>query len=246
MKKLFLKLSLILILVGCIIYAQAHYLAPKRFKTRLETVQSELIPSSHHDKNIGVISDLQGDLDALKKITKRLDSAQVDVLFFIGDTFGIDLKEEDKVLFQELLQGITPEYGKFAMIEKESERDDFTDLGFYIVSNTALKLHFGGSDYINVQTVNNTESVDMSNEDIFNILISSQTDISLMSGYDLGIETLSSSEYVSVPFIYNQFKKRINTDSSSVITHMGSSTNHDYRLFTNPELLILTLKSKSQ
>lgn len=243
MKKLLLKFTVILLLIGVLGYGIARFYAPIRFKTRMEIISSPKIPQSHNNLSIAVVADLKGDLNALEKISKSIQNAQAEVVLFMGDTFGTDLDNEQMEAFKELIASIQPKYSKLALLDTESQRQGYKHLGFMMVTTNQLKIHTNTEDYILLQT-RNTDETQTIESDLYTVLITNQNKLKAADGYDLIIHPLSSQDYVKIPYLLNSFNKKERMGNNTVLSHMGSSTQYDYRFFSNPELLIITLKSQ--
>lgn len=244
MKKLLLKLSLILILCGGLVFLNASFLAPTRFKTRLDVVSSPKIPESLNNLSIAVISDLKGDDRALDKSIKAIHDVQAEVVIIMGDVLGSELNEEQMKSYQSKLESITASYGKFIILESESDRDNLDRLGYHLLTTSNLKIHHESDEFIHLQVANTNGTYVGNNEAIFSIFISQLDHLNSVSTYDYTITGISDSDLIKIPFIKNHFKKKSVSDGISTIKHMGSNTQEAYRLFTNPEIIILTLKSQ--
>lgn len=244
MKKRLLKLSLILVLCVGLIAVEGYKLAPKRFKTRLEVVASPLIGSSLNELSIAVISDLQGDEKALNKSIQAIQKAQAEVVIISGNTFGTLEDEETIARFQQKLIDLKPKYGKIALLTNEADRQQMDSYGFHTVTKNTLKIHTDTEEYFILQTNNTPDALSMENESIFSLLITNQYTPVDQQGYDVLIHPLNPESYIKVPGVYNDFKKKEHQDQKLILTHMGASTLEDVRLFSNPEILILTLKSQ--
>ena len=243
MKKILLKLSLILALIAGLLYLESSQLAPVRFKTRLETISSPLIPNSHNNLTIAILSDLKGDMKALVKAQKALHQSQSEVVILMGDTFG-DLDGADLKDFQDTLQSITPKYGKFIILSSEADRDSYDNLGFHIVTTTLLKLYTDTQDFIHLQTANSDVPSPLESPESFNLLVSNQNTVKDTTGFNVIVHPLDEQAYVKIPKLLNDGKKKTVIDGVTTLNHMGSNTLSKYRLLTHPEILLLTLKSQ--
>lgn len=244
MKKLLLKLSLILVLCGGLVYLNSAFLAPTLFKTRMEVVSSPKIPESLNNLSIAVISDLKGDVKALDKSIKAIHDAQAEIVVIMGDVLGTELDEEQTLAYQAKLESITSSYGKFIILESESDRDNLDKLGFHLLTTSTLKIHHEANEYINLQVANTNGTYVGNNEEVFSIFISQMDNLDSISSYDYTITGISEDDLIKIPFIKNDFKKKLVKDGVTSMKHMGSNTQEEYRLMTNPEIIILTLKSQ--
>lgn len=235
---------MILVLIAGLIYLESTQLAPKRFKTRLETVSSPLVPESMSDLTLAIATDLMGDTKAMQKTANAVNKYQSDILVLTGDTFGTGEDVDAQAAFLKTLKTINPKYGKFALINTEADRDLFEGLGFHVVTKNLLKIHTDSESYINLQTSNTIDVMDIDAPDTFNILISNQIQKPPSSGFQVEVYPVNPQDYIKVPGLLNHFQTKEQKDESLILRHMGSNTLSEYRLFTNPELLLLTLKSQ--
>ena len=244
MKKLLIKLSLVIVLILALVYAEAAYLAPNRFKTRLETVYSSQLPASFEDVSIAIISNLEGDIDALNKSVDALNKTGAEIVIIMGNTYGNTMDEEYLLAFNKVLSSIKPKYGKIALVDIETERQGLKTLGYHVITNESIKLHTTSNETINLIGHNEINEHAVPDSESFTILLQDAQGIPNLDGIHLMINVLDKDKLVSIPFLLNPYHQSQSLGNTSVFTHTRTDTNTDYRLFTNAEILIITLKSQ--
>ena len=244
MKKILIKLSLILILILALVFAEMRFLAPQRFQTRLVPISSSKIPSSFDNISIAFISDLDGDIIALEKSIEALHKTQSDIVILMGSSHDDDMSEEEVLAFDTLLASINPLYGKFALSEDESDKLKLKSLDYQVLGNTDLRIHTTSEESINLITEINVQKTDREVQDNFNLLVKTHHDTLLDTAVDLTVQTIQDNQLISIPRLWNAYEKKTTISNNTLLTHMGSNTQIETRLFSNPEIIIVTLKSQ--
>lgn len=222
-------------------YVEASKFAPTRFKTRIQTVVSEKIPTEFNNKSIAVISNPKGDISAINKSIAAIKESHSDLVIIMGDVFDPSMDEETASLYEERLASIQVPLGKFVL--SDSHQPLLKELGFYVLNNTSTQVHAQGNASINVISRMSNETVQV-DEDSFNLLISNIEPDDSFKLADVLISPILEDQKINLPYLLNDFKKTETKDGSISIKHMQSNTQSDYRLFSNPEIVILSLKSQ--
>lgn len=244
MKKILIKLSLILILIAALVFAEVRFLAPQRFQTRLYPVSSSKIPASFDSISIALISDLDGDITALEKSIAAINKSQSDFVIMMASTHHDTMSEEELLAFDALLASITPIYGKFAITDEEADKVKLKALGYQVLGDSNLKLHTDNEESITLLTEVSAHSNDRDIADSFSLLVKTHHDSPTDERIDLTIQSIQDYQMVSIPGVLNPYNKKLATPGGTLLTHMGSNTQEEARLFSNPEIIIVTLKSQ--
>ncbi len=160
--KIIVVFILLFIIVGGLLY-DSFYIAPSRFITRYETVESTRIPPQLNDINILFFSDLHYGLfmnnNRLKKLITTINNANPDVVIFGGDLLNLDkggLNDEDKTNLINLLASIEAPLGKFAVYGDYDHKylDTINDIlnksNFEILQNKTVQIRNKLSQSINL------------------------------------------------------------------------------------------------
>lgn len=256
-KKRIVRLLIVLVLVSYTYFEMTQF-APKRLKLHIETVVSEKIPESFNDKSIAFISDIDGDVENLRKATSKLSSYNPDVVVFLGSLLNPEKQNEEanKVIL-ELLTNINTNMGKISVLsdkDNDISKEILSSAGFTILDNQELKFYSQEAEHINFVGIGaSSEEIILNELSSYTIALSYDPDkVDAMGDktVDLMVSGKSLLGKIRLPFIgaLNASTKYANrhqtvSDTDLVLTSGVSTTDPDIRLFTNPEVLIIRLKN---
>lgn len=263
---------LLVLFAGSILaYYDITQWAPQRLKPRFETLESTLIPQDLNNTSIALLSDVNGDIALLERAAALTREFQPDVIIFAGNLLSAAADEPTQQQFIDALASIEAPLGKFAVLSKsdyevnyEMHKAILEASGFYVMTNTAIELHNRTETFINLVGIDGNVLAD-EREDLFFPSLPSETfTLSVVHDPDI-INTLSSTSTQAVlsgktlggqfrlPFIgailsdETYTEPRSNINGKTLIVSMGLGTDEPkLRMGTNPEIVLITLKSLSQ
>ncbi len=256
-KRRILSLVVVLALVGYI-YFEMTQLATKRLKLHFETVVSEKIPSSFNNQTMAFMSDVDGDVNNLRKAVKEIKTFNPDTVVFLGSLLKADeFNEDTNNLMIELLSDIKTNSGKIAVLsekDNETSRQILEASGFLILENQDLLFYNPDHEAIKIIGLGATSGeVIVEDNNYFTLALSynpDQIDANTDKNFDLMVAGKSMLGKIRLPFIgplakETKYAERRQTVSNTelILTSGVSTTDPDIRLFTNPDVLILTLKN---
>ena len=113
-----LTLSLVFFLILAV-FIDMKYFSTKRHKTRVEVVESELIPESFDRISIGYFSDVLSNFEVLDKSIDSLTDKNVDIILFGGNLLNNDINEETRMELISKLTTLEAPLGKYAVLGEE-------------------------------------------------------------------------------------------------------------------------------
>lgn len=232
------------------------FYSTKRHKTRVEIVESELIPESFDNISIGYFSDVLSNLEVLNKSMDSFQKKDVDIILFGGNLLKNDLKEEAKLDLIEKLKTLNAPLGKYAVLGEEDLNTQAYEIleaaGFRHLTMSGSKIHNFQDEYINLIGFDSDQLSYETKDDIFEILLSNDPkiiDTVKGSGFDLILSGKYLGGQFKLPFFEplghhaNFYKKRYDINKETFLLSQGIGTyDLDMRLNTKPETLIIILK----
>lgn len=262
---------LVLALISTYLFFEMTQFAPNRYKLRIETVQSEKIPEQFNNVSIAFFSDIYGDTEHLKQAIESINDFNPDIIIFNGNLFDTIPTEEQGNEYTELFKSMKSKLGKFAVLGNkdyelsfETSQNILNKADFRVLSNQALTIHNGDDARIKLTGLDsntlNKESLDSilteDDSELFDIVFAHNPDIidSLSSNYiDLFLAGKSLGGRVVIPFVgpildSPKHYKRISkvNDTPLIITSGLGLDDPELRLFSNPETVIVVLKSDNK
>ncbi len=254
---LFLSLVFLLLLS---VFIDMKFLAIKRHKLRIESVQSDRIPASFDGFSIAYFSDVLSDFENLDKSIESLEEHKVELVVFGGNLLKEEINEKDKELLIKKLKNIQAPLGKYTVLGDEDQKFQSYEIlekaGFKLLSTSANPIHNYGKDYIDLRSIDLEHSSFESNENIFEVLI--MNDSKLAEGlenkdYDLLLAGKYLGGLVKLPFMEpfgnhsKYYKKRYDLEDKTMILSQGLGTyDLPLRLNTNPETIIIVLEAANE
>lgn len=232
------------------------YFSTKRHRTRLEIIESELLPDSFNNVTIGFFSDVLSNFEVLDKSIESLNKQNVDMVLFGGNLLKKDLNEENKLALIEDLKSIHAPLGKYAVL---GERDLNTQAYEILEAANFRHLTMSGSEIHNMEDAAihlvglDTDQLTYEPKDnIFEILLSNDPlileDLEEES-FDLVLAGKHLGGQVKLPLLPplmdhgKYYHKRYDEDESTYILSQGIGTyDFDMRFNTKPETIILVLR----
>lgn len=214
------------------------------------------------------------DKDRLEIFKRKINSFKADVIVFGGDMFDREFVpiSEDVNLLTDLLSGLEADLGKFAILGDFDQITDrrkalvskiLYDSNFELLDNNPIQLHNNSSRQMNLIGINYSEdTTELSNaysnvqtEDYTITVIhgAAMADILPIKISDLTISGHSHHCQINFPFfIEESFKQtggyaagKYKTNNTLLYVSKGIGTTiSDFRLFSDPEILIITFKQK--
>lgn len=215
------------------------------------------------------------DEERLTKFIDHVSRLHADIIIFGGDLFDKNFvpMSEDVTLLTQKLMSIKADLGKFAILgdydQTTSERSALVskilyDSNFEMLEGNNIGLHCGNSEYINLVGFNyNEEMYDLS-ESYANIVPENYT-ITVVHGAkmitylpvnisDLTLSGHSHHVQINLPFMVDESYKmtggyahgKFKTNKTLLYVTRGvGTTNKDFRIFSDPEIVSIRLKHKS-
>lgn len=253
------KFSILIVLLSVLLYLDSRYVRINRVKIHDFTISDKDIPEDFNGTKILVFSDITSNTNQMDKLIKKSKTEKPDFIVFLGN-LSID---DQTPLMSEKLKELDAPLGKFATLSENDYKDniertkevlEFSDfrtqnsnvIPVYNKTNKAIQFGFiDGSD-------NSPSAIDLVNsglkEDKFTLVFSYDYDKNIVS------DALISSKYgyskVNIPYLSNIFygdyplKTKQTIDKQPVYLTNGLSTpDNNFRLFSTPDALLITLKS---
>jgi len=249
-------ITLIILSIGCA-YMLGKNVIPEQFKTSYIELEDSTIDDSLDNTKILYLTDLQFgnfmDQKRIKKLSNIIDGLDYDIVLFSGDLFDSNYQptQQDIDCLVEFFASMKCPLGKFYIYgEKDLEsNNNFTEVNLIFNScnfellNQTRKIHNGTDAYFYLTGINidDTSSIQIPIDQFslgFVHDINSYEKISQQASFVLCGN--SHTRQVNLPFIdptYSLGKK----ENLYVSNGLGT-TEDDFRLFSNPEIVILTIK----
>ena len=253
-KTLILLLGLLLILTT----VDHIFLKTKRLKTQKITITDKTIPPSFDGAKILVFSDVYDNVSQLEKVKTLVDKVKPDFIINLGNLMSEDF--EDKDLIEMNLREMDAPFGKYTLLSNEDLElaDDLKSLyynaEFRVQYNSMPKVYRGENEAIRFVFLQSEEAYE-------NALELNQETFNLGFAYDANqidhkypLHTLITSNnqtsMINIPFLKDYLYESDYLKKHEVVSgvHLRqtsgiSSFDEDFRLFSTPDILVLTLRS---
>lgn len=213
--------------------------------------------------------------DRLNKFIDHVNRLHADIVIFGGDLFDrnfVPMSEDVNLLIQKLTS-IKAELGKFAILgdydQTTSERSALVtkilyDSNFEMLQGNSIALHCGESEYINLVGFNYTEDfIDMTES--FSNTVPEDYTIAVIHGArmisylpvgttDLTLSGHSHHVQINLPFMVDKTYQntggyahgKYSTQKTLLYVTRGvGTTNKDFRIFSDPEIVSIRFKKLS-
>ena len=210
--RLWVKITSLIIILFTMLFIYGRFINTKGFKV-FEYSISDNIPNSFNGFKIVHISDINykhtTSYNDLKKIIKRINLINPDLVIFTGDLLNINIKYSEKDIKDliKLLSSIKANIGKYAINgEEDLEFDEFEQIlnnsNFTLLNNYEL-IYNKSSDKILLTNVDTNEYNDLYK--IFIIHKPDDIDNINYDKYNLILAGHSINGYINIPYIKNLF-----------------------------------------
>ena len=240
-KRIILTIGSIL-LVSTVLYFEMSRFAPNRFIIKSHIIDSEKIPADMNNMSIVYMSDIHGDIKNFDKAMKHIDKLKPDLILFSGNLFSENINEDQKKLILNSLQALNAPLGKFALIAVNGNEAQMHELGksnFTVINNNSILISKTSKNPIEINFYGDDASaVFDNNENNFVISLIEESE-SVKNISDQSFDLLLSgndTHYINIPFL----NEKISSSNTFVNSGIGSP---EIRLFSNPEIILITLKS---
>lgn len=227
---------------------ETYVWAPSRLKLKFVELHSSEIPSSFNNQSIAILSDINGSVVNLENAVSKLNTFKPDMIIFVGNLLDPKDTSSEHESIIEALSKLSAPLGKFAITsnqDSESARNVLITSNFIIV-DTVLDVY---KDFKSIALVNNPEGIDLDTAS-FNIGLSH--DPFLMK--DIEVDIVLGGKYhlgqVNLPMVGSLLHDnetmltQTTQNDQTIFQTSGVGTNAPkVRFLSNPDVLILTLKS---
>ncbi|MBQ9318632.1 MAG: metallophosphoesterase [Bacilli bacterium] len=215
--RLWVKITLTIITILVLLFVYGRFINTMGYKVHEYTINSN-IPESFNGLKIVHISDINykhsTSKEALKRIVKRINLINPDVIVFTGDLLNVHLTytKEDIDDITNILREMNAKIGKFAVYgEEDIEFDDYEKIlnnsNFILLDNDYQVLYNKSNEPIIIAGMSNDEKdINLPNINTYNILLTHKPDnINEIdySNYDLILAGHSLGGYINIPGIKN-------------------------------------------
>ncbi len=164
------KALVIVILTIVLLFLYGRYIEVKSFKTHEYTIKNENIPASFEDLKLVQFSDVLYEPETseaiLKKVTKKINDLDADIIIFSGDLFkkGLKYKEDDYTKIKKYLTDMEASLYKLAVIGENDEeniqeyKDILYESGFNLLDNQNMLLFYKDEEPINIIGITNLDA----------------------------------------------------------------------------------------
>ena len=215
--RLWVKITLTIITILVLLFVYGRFINTMGFKVHEYTINSN-IPESFNGLKIVHISDINymhsTSKEDLKRIVKRINLINPDIIVFTGDLLNVHLtytkKDIDDVT--NILKEMNAKIGKFAVYgEEDIEFDDYEKIlnnsNFILLDNDYQVLYNKSNEPIIIAGMSNDEKdINLPNINTYSILLTHKPDnINEIdySNYDLILAGHSLGGYINIPGIKN-------------------------------------------
>ena len=233
------------------------YFSTKRHKTRIEIVESEIIPESFNNISIGYFSDVLSDFENLDKSIESIKKQNVDIILFGGNLLdqNIDGKQQKELITK--LKSLDAPLGKYSVLGSEDlnnssfeilEQSDFRQLTL-----SGSKIYNFQDDFINLIVLDQEKDIYEGSQENFEILLVNDAK-ALDQIKDKNVDLILAGKYLGgqykLPFLEpfgdhaEHYKKRYDENNETMILSQGlGNYGKKMRLNTNAETIIIILRN---
>ena len=269
-RKISRYIFLLFIIVMLLTYYFARFESPKKYQITPTSISSEKLPAAMPALKIAFISDINiQDLSIIKRLDKiihTLNQEKPDIILFGGDLYSEEPFNNKKVA--SLLKKIKSTYGKFAVLGEKDilYKNDcvrlLNDAGFEVLQNEYRKLQYHKTNELALFGLESNGDISglltTNNSDLFKLVVVHEPDYfeeTKTHNIDLQLSGHSMGGYINIP-LYGPLFKRNNAMKYSHGTYhekqstlrisngVGMEPNHQYRLFTPNEVVLVTITGK--
>ena len=266
--RLWVKITLTIITILVLLFVYGRFINTMGFKVHEYTINSN-IPESFNGLKIVHISDINymhsTSKEDLKRIVKRINLINPDIIVFTGDLLNVHLtytkKDIDDVT--NILKEMNAKIGKFAVYgEEDIEFDDYEKIlnnsNFILLDNDYQVLYNKSNEPIIIAGMSNDEKdINLPNINTYSILLTHKPDnINEIdySNYDLILAGHSLGGYINIPGIKNlllpngakkYYKDYYRLDNSRLYISNGLGTKYvRFRILNKPSFNFYRINKK--
>lgn len=260
-----------LILIGLVIAAicglllEMTQLSIKRLKIQTVIIQNENIPNSFNNAKIFVFSDVRGNVDQLEKVKNLVNKEKPSFIIFLGNLLG---ETDDHIdLIQKQLKEMDAPMGKYALLSSEDYKNNIETIKetlknaeFRIKTNEFFNVYHTTPEPIGFAMFDNSASVEVSPNQLVesfpndSFLLAFAHDPDIIDILSPSVHTLVAGKTehgkVRLPLLGSVIdrdahinKHEIIHDVSLRLTAGVGTSSPEIRLSTNPDVMIIQLKS---
>ena len=240
-KRIILTIGSIL-LISTVLYFEMSRFAPNRFIVKSHIVESQKIPSDMNNTSFVYISDVGGDMKNFNKAIKHIHNLKPDLILFSGNLFNHETSDEEKTIILDSLHELKAPLGKFALISisgNEPQMHALNQANFTVLNNNSILISKTSKNPIEINFYGDDSTSVFENSDanyVVSIIEDSETIKSLSNpNFDLLLSGNDTND-INLPFLNQSVK------ANNIFINKGIGS-PSYRLFSNPELILITLKS---
>ncbi len=266
------KKLLIIVIILVLLIGNTIYINQSNINVRFETLSSPKIPTSLDEKTILFFSDIYYVSDYQENILNEaldlVNRIRPDIVIFGGnlikDYHNNPINDEEIEYITQLFKEIEAPLGKFAILGHDDKSSNenlelyeriMFNANFEVISNESINLSNNSNNGITLTFVDNID-VDYSfNSNNYNLVISSNPNYInkladhkveyIITGATLGGEIYIPliTDITNNDFDYINGKRTINESVLDISSGIGN-LNHNFRLFTNREIVLYTLNNE--
>lgn len=250
-------LSLVFFLLLAV-FLDMKYLSNKRHKTRIEIIESDILPASFDNVSIGFISDVLSNSENLDQAISSLSSRKLDIILFGGNLLHEEVNVETSSAIIEKLKALDAPLGKYAVLGEadlnKQSYDILEQAGFRLLTASGSKIFNFKNEHINLVGLDSDQLQYKGQEGVFEILLvndAKSIDNIESNMFDLILSGKYLGGQFKVPFLEpfgdhaHFFKKRYDLTHQTLILSQGLGTyDLDMRLGTSAESIVIILRRK--
>jgi predicted MPP superfamily phosphohydrolase len=249
---------IIILISSMIIFRRGKYVVPFNFKVTYIDEASEKIHSNFNDVKILFFTDIEyGYLFNGQHITnlkKTINNLDVDIVLFGGDLFDDNYPpvSSDVDILTELLSSVSAPLGKFAILgdfDIISETREILvkkileDSNFEIVS-AEMKLFNNPTGYITLYGDNyGSHTIEQVASDTYSIVLLHGTETYKNLPQNVSLVLSGHSHDRQINF-FSKADYKLGKNGNIYRSRGIGLTEFEYRIFSSPEVVVITLKSK--
>jgi len=241
-----------------IVFWRGKYVVPYNFKVSYINVTSEKIPANFNDVKILFLTDIEyGYLfneQHISKLKTAINNLDIDIVLFGGDLFDKNYApvSSDVDILTDLLSSVEAPLGKFAILgdfDFVSETREIlvkrilSDSNYELITSE-MKLYNNPTGYITLYGDNyGSHTIEQISTETYSIVLLHGTDTYKNLSLSINLVLSGHSHDKQVNFFSKADYKFGRTKNLYRSRGIGL-TEFDYRIFSDPELVVIILKSK--
>ena len=258
MKKLTVLIIALLLVTaaGVGIYLDGTHLAQYRYTVSYLEVEAENVPDSFEDFRILYLTDLEYGsyvgTQHLQKLTDTISALDYDLVIFGGDLFDSDYipVSDDITQLTSFFAAISGRYGSLAITGEMDRISDgrrnitakiLEDAGFELIEG-AIRIHHDNDPYITVYALAEEENEPVNTESV-TIGLAHDYSHDLLPEAQLVLAGHAHDRQINLPFVSST---KLGRHGNLYRSRGLGLTGEPIRIFSDPELVIITFHHKAQ